>query len=549
MELEINYRRILLTFNLLNYIMNIENTNNTNIQNLINFSEREKLKEYLPYISCSVCGSILLEPKNCNICDKIFCNGCHVNYCKHKLTLSRHTKNIIEKLNFKCKFHNDGCKEIIKYTNLINHSASCKYFIEKGSDPIRSMKIEILNNDNNNLNASVNSNISLRNLKAIDEDLVIACKCGLKFSTRDKDCKKLYLEHKRECLSISSINKESVNLNKSSKQVNYPSLDNVDLSGSENNLSNSMLIDSFTNEEKDRVVSEFISNMQNVKSKFSDYMKQVYSANVYNIQKELSSFFKHYEETTSQIRNLEKEIAQYNLRGPLLEEDPEYMKLRAQNLQMCEEEEKLNFKIAQLQQRLLLKNMENEKILSDKAQEYRNLLAAYEIEEKWLKEELLMDRSKLTPNDIMTLSDDLCSLCRDDESSVKKHYCNMCRKKFCIGKCIMTCKSTECSNQLKYVCPHCNKACSLCEKNRYCSSCKVPCFYENCQNQFCRECYKKNEHQARSKNTNCKFFTCERDQTCECLMTSLFCTRCEKRLCKKCIYADDDHFKFLREDK
>ena len=70
--------------------------------------------------------------------------------------------------------------------------------------------------------------------------------------------------------------------------------------------------------------------------------------------------------------------------------------------------------------------------------------------------------------------------------------------------------------------------------------------YSKCPNKFCPECYRKNEHQSRTSDKNCAFFTCDdEEKNTVCLMTTLYCSQCDKRLCNKCLMKDKEHHSFL----
>lgn len=180
---------------------------------------------------------------------------------------------------------------------------------------------------------------------------------------------------------------------------------------------------------------------------------------------------------------------------------------------------------------------ELESQLNESISIYKNQLISLEIKEKWIREAL---SDKVLVSDI---DGEKCFVCNSTDDTSKKYFCPNCRGKFCISKCLKQCKGVGCN---KYVCPIDNKKCKLCHKTNYCDSCQKKCFYQLCMNTFCPDCYKKNEHQARNQNINCKFFTCDKDNVCDCLMTSMFCSKCETRLCNNCLLNDTDHFPFLK---
>ena len=153
----------------------------------------------------------------------------------------------------------------------------------------------------------------------------------------------------------------------------------------------------------------------------------------------------------------------------------------------------------------------NEEELKRISADYMNKLLSYEAEEKWLKEEIANHNPELI-NSIFS-DTDTCSFCKNSNANIKKHYCQQCCKRFCIGTCAKLCNTATCSKMSKYICPECVPSCGLCRKNIFCGSCKKSCYYVDCKYTFCPDCYKKNGHQTRAPTSNCAFFTCEVDKT------------------------------------
>ena len=80
-------------------------------------------------VTCSICLDIKIDPMMCNKCQNSYCANCINNWQKQSsscpfkcqypsYTSSRIVKNLICKLNFKCK---NGCNEIIPFEKLKTH--------------------------------------------------------------------------------------------------------------------------------------------------------------------------------------------------------------------------------------------------------------------------------------------------------------------------------------------------------------------------------------------------------------------------------------------
>ena len=97
-------------------------------------------KDGIEDLICPICLQILKNPVCCS--DKInshpFCKDCIDEFLKEKnkcpicklLFEYKNNKNIIDKLNmlsFHCMFKNEGCNEILSYSEYLNHINNCKY--------------------------------------------------------------------------------------------------------------------------------------------------------------------------------------------------------------------------------------------------------------------------------------------------------------------------------------------------------------------------------------------------------------------------------------
>ena len=106
-----------------------------NSDNLINKENSENLL-------CPICYCILKNPKSCS--DKknshLFCKDCIDQYIQKnnnnkcplcKLNFEYKNNNEINiklnKLEFKCLYKNEGCNDIIKYSDYLNHISNCIY--------------------------------------------------------------------------------------------------------------------------------------------------------------------------------------------------------------------------------------------------------------------------------------------------------------------------------------------------------------------------------------------------------------------------------------
>ena len=115
------------------YIKHIEQILFYSRENVIDKEKNEEFK-------CPICLDILKEPISCS--DKknshSFCKECIDNCLKDKnkcpmckLTFKYKINNDIyaslNNLLFKCAFENEGCKDIIPYTDYLNHVNNCEY--------------------------------------------------------------------------------------------------------------------------------------------------------------------------------------------------------------------------------------------------------------------------------------------------------------------------------------------------------------------------------------------------------------------------------------
>jgi hypothetical protein len=461
---------------------------------LIDPQDKIKIDEYLPFLRCNKCTIVMIEPKVCTTCNLNLCQNCHTKTCTHTLVQSRHLKSTLERLVFKCRNRLNGCYKELKYAEIRNHLLNCQFNMVSasrtdGDDKMTksaltppSLKKDSAMDIHDNLSRSMIVN-------PVNSKLPILCKnCNAPFQDKNS-----YIEHTKKCFE------KEKDANKS-------------------------------------VVEEFLVKFNNLQNGFSLFNSDKLKENITLTQKNLNEKLNTIEFKNNRIISLENMIKKFNA-DESFSEDPELLAIKSEEDRTIQEKIKLqeiyNRKLNEYQEKL----KEYESSFNDEVRSQKEKLMLLEVEEKWIKEDM--------ESCVFITDSGVCALCGNSESTVKKFYCQDCSGKYCVNKCAKQCKNTNCKRPNKYICPKDNKACNLCQKYNYCEDCKRKCFYQNCSNSFCPECYKKNEHQARNNNINCKFFTCERDLVCDCLMTSIYCSKCEKRLCNNCLIHDIDHHPFL----
>ena len=109
-----------------------------NRNNLIN--EKDNDNDKILDLTCPICFGILNNPISClpNKNAHSFCKECIDKYLEinNKCPICKKTfeykynveiKVILNKLNLKCHFYSEGCKQIINYSDYINHIKKCEY--------------------------------------------------------------------------------------------------------------------------------------------------------------------------------------------------------------------------------------------------------------------------------------------------------------------------------------------------------------------------------------------------------------------------------------
>ena len=463
---------------------------------LICENERHIIEDILPFLKCINCYEYMLEPKCCMQCGKQICEICIQKTCKHVATISRHFKMILDTMIFRCKNVEQGCKEKIKYLDLKSHNKKCEYALidiksskifEKKSNNVYSLNNYLIKSDDESIKA--NNNFSLKCLK-----------CKINFSEKEK-----FVSH----LSVCYVKIEEDNMNS-----------------------------------KEKLLKEFDENLKKNQELNLNNWKHNNLEWIENLKQSNKEFENNYNNLTEKTNGLVITISKYLSNG-FLQCDKEY-------LELLEKEKNLTEKKNELQKNFEIKFKEYndrhsvlETKIQKKIEDYKKDIIDLDNQKLVLCEELKKKGNFPIIAELSNSFNSDCSKCGNSEEKVKKLFCENCRKKFCENKCVNLCKGSICSQNGIIVCSTGSVACGLCRKFNYCDNCKKKCFYTNCTNKFCPECFKKNEHQARNPNINCKFFTCEVDNRCDCLMTSLFCNKCEKRMCSNCSSKHLNHFPFL----
>ena len=473
----------------------------SNILDLIDPSDKHKIEEFFPYIKCKKCLEVGLEPRQCSTCNFVLCQKCKI--CSHPLIQSRHVKLILENLSFKCKFNRLGCTSTLKYFDIRRHLLNCKYLEDQMESQNRSNnQNESLYSEKNSLSkSSVQKSQSVNNSNMLGDSALFS---GSNFYQKEFDGK----------IDIKCVNCGDSYSNKNEFLAHFKSCAN--------------------NKSQEDTLGEFRECHGKLEKKFQSYIqdklneRKCIQANNFNQYDNLLN------NKRNEIREIEEKISKLSS-DDNTKYDLEYMEILKRESMMDNTKsslhEILNKKIEDYNKIIQL----NEKELEMTIFKHKNILIELELEEKWLKEDL---ESTMFCTDF----GDKCIICGNGDQGIKKYFCESCKGKFCADKCAKICETKDCD---KFICPKEGDDCKLCHKLKYCNTCRKKCFYEGCAYTFCPECYKKNEHQARNTNTNCKFFTCEKDKVCDCLLTTLFCSKCNKRLCNKCVMNDKEHFPFL----
>lgn len=471
--------------------------NLSNLLDLLESTDREKISSYSNFLRCYKCQEYLLEPKNCIKCGYTICGDC--KKCSHEVTQSRHIKALLDSLVLKCKYGSSGCDENIKYTDLKKHLESCKFF--KG---IYSPNKE-------------NSQSSMARGNSFDKSKEITYN-EFAFVSSDKLFNTSVDEYERDGVKCSKCSLITFN------KIDY--INHFKICFGEEAAS-------LANMNKIGLMDGFQKSQEEACRKFLDFMYLKTEQNKNNAINYMENIFSELQSKREFIKNCEKILSQTNNEN-IMRDDKEYLMLITEEEELRRIREELNSRLQSLNNNNINFIKQSESKLKEEVKSRRDELMMLEVAEKWAREDL---ESSYFDTDF----GEKCAQCGNEDSRKKKYFCQNCNEKYCIEDCAKKCKNCP-----KFICPKDGKKCKLCHNTNFCESCQKKCFYVKCENTFCPECYKRNEHQARSETTNCKLFTCEKDGTCDCLMTSIFCSKCEKRLCNNCLRKDKEHFPFIR---
>ena len=106
-----------------------KNVGGIDISRVIN---KDYLLSWGDFYKCIICSKIMINPTDCENCGHSFCNECiSISKCPYgceKKSLkpaSMGIKNLLNNLKFKC--FNEGCEEIISYSDVKSHDNNCPF--------------------------------------------------------------------------------------------------------------------------------------------------------------------------------------------------------------------------------------------------------------------------------------------------------------------------------------------------------------------------------------------------------------------------------------
>lgn len=478
------------------------------IKQLLSDSDFVKIERYIPYITCNICYQLLSTPKYCLICK---CNYCDECICKHTNSIKqlRHETELLSLLLINCKY-NCGVPSF-PLSKLYEHIETCK-FKEKFKEKMNDDKLNQTSNPHL-INDVKGENYVLGDLDENFDEII--------FNIQELDT--LYFDN----IINSEINKD--NSNKKCSICNEV-FNNCDLYTKHLNKC-------LENNKKDVSAQEMEETLKNIKDKVNlihenniKLISLIYINEIESIQTEIGTLFKEIIERKKDLMNLTELLNKPEIMTE------EYYKSDVSSL--IEEEKSL-----------LNKKNELINIYKSKCQKITEKINNYKNEVTNQNKSLLLDYISVNEesqslNNLLSnpnIKDKSCEKCKNNKK--EKIICRTCLKYYCKDSCISKCKNEKCNS---YICPKCCPKCNLCNLQKYCEQCLKRCFYSKCPNKFCPECYRKNEHQSRTPDKNCAFFTCDdEEKNTVCLMTTLYCSQCDKRLCNKCLMKDKDHHYFL----
>ncbi len=90
-------------------------------------------------LECLICNKIVYEPEECIHCQKALCGPCAKkwaqqnmvcpNSCSRFSTRKAHrvTRNLLSKVQIKCTFCSQGCREVLCHDTMRSHEKECGY--------------------------------------------------------------------------------------------------------------------------------------------------------------------------------------------------------------------------------------------------------------------------------------------------------------------------------------------------------------------------------------------------------------------------------------
>lgn len=480
------------------------------INQLLSESDFVKVERYIPYITCNICNRLLSTPKYCLICKCNYCDGC---ICKHtnSIKLLRHEAELMSVLLINCKY-NCGVPSF-PISKLYEHIESCKCkekFKEKNNDD------EVNQSSNPHLiNDIKGENYVLGGLDEYFEEIA--------FNIQELDS-----------LSFDNIIKNEINQDNTNKKCSICNevFNNSDLYSKHLNNCLEKNQKEVSTQEMDETLEKYKDKINLIHENRIKIFSLIYMNEIENIQSEIDMLFKEIVEKKKDLI----ELTELLNKPEIMTE--EYYKSDNDISALIEEEKSLFNK----KHELINLYKSKSQLIPEKINNYKNEITNQN--QNLLLDYISLNNESEVFNNILNNSnnrDTSCQKCKANEK--EKIRCKTCLEYYCKDICISKCKNEECNS---YICLKCSPKCNLCNLQKYCEQCLKRCFYSKCPNKFCPECYRKNEHQSRTSDKNCAFFTCDdEEKNTVCLMTTLYCSQCDKRLCNKCLMKDKEHHSFL----
>ena len=224
-------------------------------------------KDYLlswgDFYKCIICSKIMINPTDCENCGHSFCNECiSISKCPYGCekkafkSASMGIKNLLNNLKFKC--FNEGCEEIISYSDVKAHDNNCPF--QKLACPNDGCSEQLLKKDLKN------------HIKNICKFTLKKCPyCNYKFprhqiSEHKKMCSMAYQSFKKNNENINTNDNKQIDKNKSdSKYYNREISDNYNKKPEDNKKLNENKDNNINNEIINRInnINNHINNINN----------------------------------------------------------------------------------------------------------------------------------------------------------------------------------------------------------------------------------------------------------------------------------------------